>query len=711
MTSTQTVKTHPRELAFVATSGLNFPTKSRKYLIDLVRDAAVKANARFVIIAGNTLDGKALEREFKARLRQRISEFMEDNPARERDAGWREFETEAFAKEFIEEHAGQLDDFLPQIPGGINWHIAIAEKVFDRPIGARILEKLQKLRDDVRLIGARQDGSYDTEPRVPVRFRGFETIRVIVPHRTPWFYRIVTSFMQRLIDSFVPRTSSPKPSMMLVGCTGTATHIPFYEGVPCISVPTLHKIDVQLSAENMVGCSVIRVIDDGSGQTRVISGAHDFRTAINAEREIVVPASIAPVQKAVMHSLIESDASFKTILWWVNDQRRRFGRKRDITEGQLQKALEALKKKGLVRHSKKSNRYALNEDRLHEVAVTLKTLHADSRDVKHLSWSCMHGGSAKTLYFTALETIPRLAEDVDAIIENGDLNQGIAHNYEYNGELAPWANGMDKQEKFNAHFRATLLAGAFRRRLVRNALIENVSERVRVSVVRYVFGPGNHDMWIFHGKRALPLAIFEADLRSTLASMIHAICVESNLDISSDEVRSITDERIVRVGDSRMVNIDGVTVGIKHPHKGGARSRSARIQEVAEFIWRRFDRFASTVAQKSDGFAMVYVANFHSAAAVHIGKFGRTIVGVMTGAMLHDTEFESNIDKVVEYGPVAVSVKLNPENRVLYTETEFSDYINDEDRGFVTADRHDTVQVLEHNLKLFKRIKLKLPWR
>jgi hypothetical protein len=709
---TSTHKQATREIAIVATSGLNFPTKSRKYLIDMVRDAAVKAGAKFVIIAGNTLDGKALETEFKARLKEKIRAYLETTDAKDRrdDPTWRIRLAEEFTADFVEEYASQLDDYLPLIPGGVNWHIVIAEKVFDKAIGARILEQLQERRDDVRLIGARQDGSYDTEPKVPVQFRGFDTIRVIVPHRTPWFYRIVTSFMQRLIDSFVPRTSSERPSMMLVGCTGTAAHLPFYEGVPCISVPTLHKIDVQLSAENMVGCSVIRVIEE-NGRTRVIAGTHDFRSAIYAERDVVVPAGVSLVQRAVLHALIKSDASLKGIRFWVNENRRRFGRKREITDAKIEKALDSLKKRELVWHSSQSNRYALNEHALYGAEVTLDALHAGSRDIKHLGWSCFHGGSSKTLYFTALEEIPRLAEDVDAIIENGDINQGISHNYEYNGELAPWANGADKQEKFNAHFRAKLLAETFCRRWARNEHMTDDRARLEASVVRYVFGPGNHDTWLFYGKRALPLSIFEDNLRVNVASMIYAACVKFGLTITADEVRAITDERIVRVGESRMVHIDGITVGIKHPYKGGARSRSARIQEVAEFIWRRFERFSATVAKKSDGFAMVYVANFHTAAAVHIGKFGRTIVGVMTGAYLHDTEFESNIDKVVEYGPVVVRVTLNKEGRVLYTETEFSDYINAQDSAFVLADRLDTHQVLEHGVRLFDRIKMKLPWR
>jgi len=691
-----------KEIAIVATSGLNFPTKSRKYLIDLVKEVAVKVKATFIIIAGNTIDGKALELELKARLKKRLQGVASKDMERVRIA---------FEADFIEEYAVQLDEYLPVVPGS-NWHIVIAEKVFDRPIGVRIMESVQARRRDIRLIGAKQDGSYDTEPKVPLQFRNFEVVRVIVPRRTPWFYRIVTGFMQRLINSFVPRTNSAKPSLILVGCTGTAAYLPFYEGVPCISVPTLHKIDEQLSAENMVGCTVIRVIPEKNGRVRVISGTHDFRSAIFTERDIIITQKAPPPQRAILDSLIRGDASFKSIAWWANENKKRFRRQKDFTEKEIGNGIAQLMEQKLIVYSDKSNRYAINEEKLQRASISLASLHEGGRTIKHLVWSCFHGGAMKTLYFTALRDIPRLAQDVDAIIENGDLIQGIAHQYEYNGELLPFANGFDKQEILNAHIRATMLLEAFRLRLKKLTKAElGDREKIFNALPPYVFNLGNHPSWNFHNRDALILSLFEERLHGLMTTGIVKICGEHNIDITHNEAAALAEKRIIRLGESRMINLDGVTLGIKHPFKGRTLAKSGRIQEVVDFIWKRFTSFASTVARNSNGFALVYVANFHEAASVHIGKFGRTILGVMTGAYMKDTEFESHLDKVVEYGPSVVEVQLSQEGRLLYSEIEFIDRIDDEDNEFVHADRLDTRQVLKRSIKLLDRIGLTLPWR
>ena len=691
-----------KELAIVATSGLNFPTKSRKYLINLVKEAAIKVKATFIIVAGNTMDGKALELELKARLKRRLVGVSSKHSERVRLD---------FEAEFIEEYAAQLDEYLPVI-SGCNWHIVIAEKVFDRPIGVRIMEHVQARRRDVRLIGAKEDGTYDTEPKVPLQYRGFEVIRVIVPRRTPWFYRIVTGFMQRLINSFVPRTNSAKPSLVLVGCTGTAAYLPFYEGVPCVSVPALHKIDQQLSAENMVGCTVIRVVTEDDGRVRVISGTHDFRAAVFAERDVMIPPNAPPVQRAILNSLIRGDASFRSILWWTNENKKRFRRQKDFTEVEIRKGIAELTRQELIVHSEKSNRYAINEEKLQDASVSLSSLHEGGRTIKHLVWSCFHGGAMKTLYFTALRDVPRLAQDVDAIIENGDLIQGIAHQYEYNGELLPSMNGFDKQEILNAHIRATMLLEAFRLRLgkLSKAALNN-RERVFKALPPYVYNLGNHPSWNYHNRDALILSLFDEKLRVLMASGIVAICRERNINVSHDEAVALAEKRIIRLGESRMINLDGVLVGIKHPFKGRTLSKSGRIQEVVDFMWKRFPGLEETVTQGSTGFALAYVANFHEAASVHIGKFGRTILGVMTGAYMYDTEFENHVDKVVEYGPAVVEVRLSQEGRLLYSETEFIDRIDDEDRAFVHADRLDSQHVLERSIKLFDRIKLTMPWR
>ncbi|HXV26754.1 MAG TPA: hypothetical protein VD862_01910 [Candidatus Paceibacterota bacterium] len=703
--------TQNRELAIVAVSGLSWPTKSRQYLIDLVKEVVAKSQAKFAIIAGHTIDGKYVEAEFKAKLKEHLAGF---SPRLKGEA--LEWEKQTFRRDFIADMASELSEDLPVLAKDVNWHIAIAERIYDRPLGAEILEKLRDMRPDVRIIGERQeDGFYDREPKFPVQFPGFNEIRVLVPHRSPWFSKVITNLVQRIANAWSPRTLSPRPDLVLAGATGTATHLPNLDGIPTISVPALHKLLEQQATENMVGATVIKVIANGKEGVRIVNGVYNFRTAVFMEKRVAVSSKLPKVQQGVMYALIPSDASFKTVLFRINqpESRKRLQRKTKFTDSQVRKALEHLIKGGFITHSRKSNRYFIKNELRRNAHITLASLWEGSRAIKHVVWSCLHGGAMKTLYFTALHDLPELLVDADAAIENGDLMQGIAHNYLTNGELLPIANGVDKQEVLNAHIRAAILLEAFRRRLsrLRGRTTMKPADALRQSFIPYVYNRGNHDKWAHYNKGAIPLKGFDSELRSLLREGVYSICRELGADVTLDQVRDIVRERVLCVGDSRMVELDGITVGIKHPHKSRTIQKSTRIQQVAEFIWQRFVFYVGTVAKKSTSVTIVYVANFHEAAAAHITKLGQTVLGVMTGAYMYDTEFENHMDKVVDRGPAVVHAHLDAEGRLLYSETEFVAHMVECDREFVTSDRLDSKQVLSRTVKLLDRIGLSMEWR
>lgn len=700
-----------REIAIVATSGLCWPTRSRHYLINLVKEVVVKFDAKFVIIAGHTVDGSYVESELRFRLKEHLK-ALSPRPKGD-DLEW---EKQEFERRFIAESAAHLSDFLPVLPGGVNWHIAVAERIYDWPIGAKILEKLRDNRNDVRIIGTRQDdGFYDREPKFPVQFPGFEEIRVIVPHRAPWFSKVITNLVQRLHNAFAPRTLSPKPNLILTGVTGTAVHLPDLDGVPTISVPALNKLVEQQSTEHMIGCTVIKVIANGKEGVRVVNGVHNFRTAAFLEKSVSVPTGLPLAEQAVMHALVPSDASFNAVLYRVNSpkSRKRFHRKAAFEESAVRKALEALIKSKKVVFSKKSNRYGINEELRRNATITLASLWEGSHAVKHVVWSCLHSGALKTLYFSFLKDIPRLGEDADALIENGDLTQGIAHSYEYNGELLPMANAPDKHELIAAHMRATVLTAVFKSRLTRmgKAAKENPAEALSKCLIPYAYYPGNHDAWGHRNKAALILQLYEDRLRALMLDGVLAICREQGVPVSYWQAKEAVAAKIIRVGESRMVELDGILVAVKHPYKSRTIQKSTRIQQVADFIWQRFDKHVVAVAKSAKAFSIAYVANFHEAAAAHITKYGQTVLGVMTGAYLKDTEFENNQDKVVDYGPAVVAARFDTEGRLLYSETEFVSRIDEEDKPFVTADRLYSADALRRCDKLLTRIGLTLPWR
>ena len=109
------------------------------------------------------------------------------------------------------------------------------------------------------------------------------------------------------------------------------------------------------------------------------------------------------------------------------------------------------------------------------------------------------------------------------------------------------------------------------------------------------------------------------------------------------------------------------------------------------------------------GFVLADVANFHEAAAAHVSKFGRTALGVMTGAQVKDTRFESHLDKVVDQGTANVLVVKNEDDRLLYSEVEFDNRMHPADEKICFADKIMTDDVLDLCKEINKEAKL--PWR
>jgi len=713
------------EVAFVTTSGIKFPTDSREYLMNLVRDVVKAEGAKFVVIAGHTVDGAALAKELseqirfeKARLRAAERRAREDHKAAQaaakRDAAKRGekfvaepfdrtpfvFNEDAFVDDYLASHALALDEYFPRIEG-VNYHIGIAQKVYDKWPGVRLLEMLQKTRSDIRLLGDKRDGNYDTEVKIPVRTKGFELVRLIMPRRTPWFYEIITGLMQRLINSFAARTFSPKPSLILTGCTGTEAYLPFYKGVPSIAVPTLHKIDEQLSTENMVGCVVVRVITEGD-RTRIFRRFYDFRPIVSREREFLIPQDATKLQKLVLNALKLSPASMNSLVFRVNTAvKPKNGRRPKIDEKIIAETLKELGSKDLVVHRKKSNQWAINERHVGEAQVTLADLLKDTKVLRHAVRGCVHIGALMTLYRTILEYFPGQIYEADAIFDVGDLIQGIAHNYEFNGELLPMAHGYDKQEILAAHVVARNLLDVFKLRL-KELPSTNIAKEELLGrcLPHYVFATGNHPDWVHWQKHAYALRTFEEELKRVLIEGIIGICRKADIRMDYGLVKEVVSEKIIRVGERNMVELDGIRVGVKHPSKSRTKSKSHRIQDVVEFL---------TQTEAKSGFSLVYIANFHEAAAVSVAKFSRTMLGVMTGAYLKATSFETNKDKVVDHGFVKVTACINKEGQLVYSDVEFDNYVHPDDAAFVDSDKIMTSQINRLEGELLKIVDL--PWR
>lgn len=712
-----------QELTFVAISGINFPYESREYLMNLIPEIVARHNAKIIKILGGTVNGKKLEKELKARIayqKAALKAAAQQSGARYgRDEDFT-FDQAAVEQDFVDNMAEELSQFLPKIEG-VNYHIIVAEKVFDRQIGVRILKELRKLRSDVRLLGEKDDGSFDTEVKFPVvELRDFDIIRGIVPSRQPWHSQIITTLMQRLIRSFTSRTFSDKPSLTLVGSTGTAAYLPYFENMPCVSVPALHKLDEQYSSENMVGCIVGQIITQKGKLPRVIIRTYDFRPLVSREREMSIPKNAPALERAVLNALKISSASFSTVLYRVQSQASNGQRKR-WNEEKVHEKLQELKERGAIVYRKDSNRYSVNEQRIGMIDITLEDLFANSRTVSIAGRSCLHIGALKTLYFTMLEHFPQRAAEFDnevVLIDNGDISQGVSHGYEYNGEILATLNGPDKHEIAAGRINARILLNitrVFMQAIGEKKNTYTLETLLRKCFPRYCFNSGNHDGWIYHNKGTLILELYERTLRAELISGIFRLCRAEKVALPEDAYFTVTkvlDEKITRVGENGFVSVNGILIGVKHPHKGRTQNKSHRIQDVVQFFWSITNQIAAHLGKNdvAERFAVAHVANFHEAASVHAVKFGNTAFGLMTGAFVKDTSFEHNLDKVVDYGFVLARATVNAEGALLLTEVEYDNTIVPKDAEFVFADKITTEMILERSRQIEDLVG-PMPWR
>lgn len=687
-----------KSVSFMCISGLNFPERNRKYLMNLAKEAAERHKVKFVVIAGHVFSGKTLEMELKSRSKTAVQIVQRENkqlPAEDR-MKIDDVKT-AETKSFIEEMVGSFNEFLPEIKG-VNYHIVVAEKIYDRPIGREILEKLSAMREDVRVFD-------DPETKVPVNMPGFGDMRVIVPRKQPWFYDNVTGLMQRLINSFSTRTFSPAPSLIMVGCTGTGAYIPEYRSnVPCIAIPTLHKLDEQISTENMVGCVVVTITLREDHKFDIVPTWYDFRTAVFSERSYGLPEGLSYRHRAIFETLQPSSASLKTVHFRLKQEVKKLW-----SIEKTEEYLNQLRSNRLVTFNKEQNRYAISESLVRQANLSLDEFLKDSKTITTVDKSCWHVGSLKTLYFTILRDEPKVAEDADAIISNGDVTQGISHNYEYNGELLPNMNGPDKHEILAGLIQAKILADIFSRRWRKNEGEKlTTDERIDRSLITFIYKYGNHDEPRFsHSKNSIPLCVFDMVLRQRLTGHIAEILAKHEIKgVMPGAIEAAVDKKIVRVGESRVAKVNGVPVGVKHPYQSRTQSKGLRIQQTGSF----FVESPSKWPDKSfRNISVIKVANFHEAATIFMSSFGRTIFGVMTGAQVLDTLFESNQNKVVNTGIARSTVTLNKDGLVLAASVQYFSDIADEDKKIVFADKLTLQDISELSMKLAD--KFNMPWR
>lgn len=694
--------TERRSTSFVAVSGFNFPTCSRKYMVDLMKEIVELRGAKFVLVAGHVLDGDALEKEKKLRLKELDLEFALAKKAKKpmlNDTGKEASKVELQIKcvrKFVAEQVGALDQFLPKIKD-VNYHIVVAEKIYDKPIGLTILHELRKIRDDIRIFD-------DPEAKIPIELPGFKEMRVLVPRFTPWFYDNVTGLMQRLINQFANNAKSPMPQLLIAGCTGVGAYLPTYRGVAAIAVPGMNKGGAPKSTENMVGCTVVTITEAEEGFD-IDWHVEDFRTVVFNEKALALPDNLSRYHQRVIDVLKPGGASFGTIEFRLNSDKK----KRPMTREKIKECIEELQKRKLIQFDKAGNRYSIANDIVEKARITYAEFKKGSRTLTTVDNSCWHVGSLKTMYYTIMEDMVRLGENADAIIMNGDVTQGVSHNYEYNGEMLPTMNGPDKHQALAAKMQAKILMDIFKLRWEKTKREKMTTiDLVNRCLIEFQFKYGNHDEPRFnHGKDTRPLWLFEEILRKEAVYKVTSFLEEhKHNNVTFKQIADLVNSKIIRIGESRVAIVKNIAVGVKHPYMSRTASKGTRPKQAIDFYMQYVRDWPD---ERLKSVRLVKVANFHEAAAIFFGGFGSTYLSVMTGAQVYDTLFESNQNKVVDHGLAKTTVEFNEQGQILSGTVHYSKYIAPKDRKILFKEDLSALDVSKLASDLASEFDI--PWR
>lgn len=658
-----------REVVFCAISQINFPFKSRKYLMTALKQAVQEQKAKFIVLAGNTIAGRYLE----AKLKQILKSIKDKD------------EKSLCEEQFIGDMAQKLNEFLPKI-NNVNYHIVIAEKVYDRPIGVRILENLQFLRDDIRIIN-------DPEAKVPIKdVDGVDYIRVLVPTKVPWYAKNISNLIQRVTNSFVDRTFSPRPSLIIVGCAGADIFLPFYESVPCVGLATFYKLEERQSTENTTGITFIKLTSD-NGCLNVKKGYGDLKWIITKERELVIQAleKVPAQEKEILSQFINiGSMSFNALKGHFRN---------NIKEDDLQKIIDKLLKKKFLAFDGQSNRYNLNEVLLEKVKISWAHLKSGTTKKKYTVFACVHTGGLRTEYFTITQDLPVMAEESNALVCLGDILMGLEHTLNASGEVLPMALGYDKQEIIAAYLMAKAIMNCFERRMKKGieGCIPSSGEIIDRCLIPFIFIPGNHDLWELKNKQGLPLYLFENKLKQILTEKIMLLLPDVRYEI----VFKAVEGKVIKVGESGIINIDGLCFGLAHPHKPRTLTKSQRLQEVINYL----------IADRQEINA-AFIGNFHEAAQISYSKFGRTILGVMAGAFVTSSDFENYKQKKVNYGAVRVEIETDADKNLIWSEIEFCSNVHFKDRERIFKEKFSASDTMSACVDILKEIDLEdFPWR
>lgn len=589
----------------------------RQGLLELAFDRFREAKVHFVICVGGLLSWKHLKTAMP----------------RKADA------QDAFITDLIE----KLAKSLPRVGrnSDVKTYLMISP-AYDGRIGETVARRLAELRSDIRFY-----------PKPSERFgRNCKRIAALVPTKASWRSRYASTPVDGLLGEELRRSTQPVADVYVVGCYGVFVHRPKGES-PCeyIAVPALHKLEEVTSAENQVGAVILEVNDV------VRTTNYNFKDEVSNERKLIsVPTGLTTFEEMVFAQLQAGPKTPGMIEEALREDRAK-----------VDKALKKLT--GIKRRNyphlccdENSGRYDFDNEWLREHLRYPWDANGFKEDTLQ-SFACMHAGSVNTdyQYVTGRMADLALAQGVTCVAGVGDFIEGLKHDLMLMGEVIANMN-YTRQSQLAAKLIARYLLRVFTARLEealkksKPSTIAEVEKLVLTCLLPFYATQGNHDQW----PKSLgfdPLTLFLKILIEKLSSEIYATLEKNNVIVPPNLVKLVK-SRIIPTDDSQNVCVlpSTLKIGFKHPHQGRAQTTTLRLQ-------------ASLAAMR--GCQVVAIGNFHTASFMTQWdpELGQR-VGIQCGTLKHSSEFEDNLNKVVDFGSVCVQI-WSRNGRVVATQSTF----------------------------------------
>lgn len=590
----------------------------RQGLLKLAFDRGREHKVDFAIVAGGLLSGRHLKSEVPRKPDEQA--------------------------QFIEDLSAKLAHSLPRLgPNGDTKIYIMVSPAYDGRLGPDIGRRLAELRNDVRFY-----------PKPSERFgRNCKRIAVLVPTKASWRSRYASTPVDGLLGEELRRSTQQVADVYVIGCFGVFVHRPKGES-PCeyIATPALHKLEEITSSENQVGAVILEIND------AVRATNFNFKDVVRDERKLIlVPTGLSALEEGVFKQLQDGPKTSGMIEEALHEDRQKI-------EKALKRLVEIRRRNyPYVCFDGNSGRYDFDNEWLREnirYDWDAKSLREDSLEM----FACMHAGSVNTDYPYATGKMAELAlaEDITAAAGVGDFIEGLKHELMLRGEVISNMN-YTRQSELAGKLVAKFLLNIFLARLEKllkkdkSRTDSEVQKLIQSCLVIFYFTQGNHDQWP-KGLGFDPLTLFYKMLLEKLTLEIRTILKNKGI-ATPNNLTELVSSRIIATDahDNICTLPSDLKIGFKHPHQGRAQTTSLRLQ-------------ASLAAIR--GCHVVAIGNFHTAALMTQWdpELGQRI-GIQCGTLKHSSEFEDNLNKVVDFGVVCARV-WSRDGRIVITQSMFN---------------------------------------